>query len=116
MKGAEIVRELQAYSGNRHLFIKWWRKENDFADYELVGSFLRQKIDELEFDGYQLLDMNQMWSLLKRHAAERVDIAQRGGKQLLVWQHADGSKESLPFNAETLLEVFDAETRGDVLM
>lgn len=116
MTGSDIVRELSERAGGQDCFIKWWRKENDFADFELVDIFMRSGVDELEFDGYELLSMDDMWTLLQAYATNHVDTAQKGGEKLLVWRHNDGTTESLPFTAETLMKVFDAETRGDVLM
>lgn len=116
MKGLDIVRDLKMRSDTQQCFIKWWRKENDFADYELVDTFVHSGIDDLDFGGYELLNMEQMWDLLRNYAADHVDVAQKGGEKMLVWRHADGSSESRTFSPETLMEVFDAETRGDVLM
>jgi len=116
MKGSEIIRDVVVNADAENCFIKWWRRENDFADYELVDAFMQSGIDNLEFDGYELLDMNQMWELLRSRAADHVDITQRAGEKRLLWRHADGSTESRPFNAEALMEIFDAETHGDILM
>lgn len=116
MKGSEIIRDLVVQPDAQQCFIKWWRKENDFADYELVDTFVSSGIDNLEFDGYELLDMEQMLDLLQKNAADNVDVTQKGGEKLLVWRRADGTTESRTYSPETLMEIFDAETRGDVLM
>jgi len=116
MKGSEIVRELAMRDDVQNCFIKWWRKENDFADFELVNRFIASGVEEKEFSGYELLDMGQMWNLLQTYAVYGVDITQKGGEKLLVWRRGGGEIRTLPFTAESLMEVFDAETRGDVLM
>lgn len=116
MTGSDIVSALMERTDEQECFIKWWRKESDFVDFELVDTFMRSGVDELEFDGYELLTMEEMWTLLQAYAANHVDTAQKGGEKLLVWRHNDGTTESLPFTAETLMQVFDTETRGDVLM
>mgnify|MGYP001174253303 CR=1 FL=1 len=116
MKGSEIVRELKMQPDTHQCFIKWWRKENDFADYELVDTFMLSGVDELEFDGYELLDIDQMWALLRSQTSGHVDVAQKAGEKMLVWRRPDGITESLKFSPKALMEVFDAETRGDVLM
>ena len=36
MLGREIERMLKADTSGHYQFVKWWRKENDFLDYDLV--------------------------------------------------------------------------------
>jgi len=116
MKGSEIVSELAKRDDARNCFIKWWRKENDFVDFELVNRFMASGVEDLDFSGYELLDMAQMWNLLQTYAAYGVDSAQKGGEKLLIWRRAGGETVTMPFTAENLMDVFDAETRGDVVM
>lgn len=116
MKGSEIISILRGRSDIQNSFIKWWRRENDFADFELAEEFVNSNVDELEFAGYEVLSIDQMWDLLQQQAADHVDLSQKGGEKLLVWRRSDGETVTRPYTAKTLMEVFDAETRGDVLM
>jgi len=116
MKGSEIIRNLRERSDVQNSFIKWWRRENDFADFELVEEFVKSNVGELEFAGYEVLSIEQMWELLLQQASDHVDLSQKGGEKLLVWRRKDGETVTRPYSAKTLMEIFDAETRGDVLM
>lgn len=118
MKGSEVVRELAGLPTDRR-FIKWWRKENDFVDYELVDNFLNSIGLEQEFAGFELLDLEQMWETLTRAVPDRVSREKYARREVIVWEHiaGDGTARTdvLPYTAESVMQIFDAETRGDTL-
>lgn len=120
MRGYEIVKEMRDTGGSKRCFIKWWRKENDFADYELVDTFLANLRPEDEFAGYELLTMDQMWVELRHRAPRRVELGRSHGTPVIRWQHmipGEGTvrEEILPYDAPSLMAVFEEETHGDTL-
>lgn len=120
MRGYDIMKEMRDTGGDKRYFIKWWRKENDFADYELVDTFLANLRPEDEFAGYELLTMEQMWSELRHRVPKRVELGRSHGKPVIHWQHMvreEGTmrEDVLPFDAASLMTVFDEETQGDTL-
>lgn len=118
MKGTEMRDAIRRQrSGDKH-FIRWWRKENDFVDYELLDKFLGRLDDSLEFSGFELLDLNQMWQTLQRWVGNKVHLERRTRGKVLVWSRGEGETntvEELPFNAESVMHIFDQETRGNTL-
>jgi hypothetical protein len=118
MKGSDVVRDLAGQKTDRR-FIKWWRKENDFVDYELVDDFLADARQEQEFAGYELLDLQQMWETLRRAVPGRVAREKYGQREVIVWSRMaeDGTmkEEVCPFTPESVMTIFDVETRGNVL-
>ena len=72
MKGSEIVSTLKQQARADHLFVKWWRKEEDFLDYDLIDRFLEQATKDEEIGGLQLLTMNEMRDEVKRVGGTRV--------------------------------------------
>ena len=115
----EIRKEVLGTWNEGRCFIKWWRKENDFVDYELVDTFLANLKPDEEFAGFELLTMEQMWRELQRLVPERVALGQKHGEKVIRWQHTTGDgtvrEDVFPYDASSLLTVFDGETRGDTL-
>ena len=118
MTGSELKRALQHVDTQRQPFLKWWRKENDFADIELVSEFLRDLDPALEFGGYELLDMEQMWELLKQQSPNTVNRDERWRQEVILWDHPsrDGQPQQVcPFTAQSLLTIFNVETKGNLI-
>jgi hypothetical protein len=119
MKGYEILKEMQYGRSGERCFIKWWRKENDFVDYELVDTFLAHLEPDHEFSGFELLTLEQMWQELHHREPRRVMLGKRRGETVIRWQHMaeDGTmhEDVFPYDAPSLMTVFDAETHGDTL-
>jgi len=116
--GKELKKALTETDTSRQPFLKWWRKENDFADIELVEKFLQDLDPELEFGGYELLDMEQMWNLVKQQSPKTVSRDERRREEVILWNHPsrDGQPQQVcPFNAESLLTIFNVETKGNLI-
>jgi len=119
MTGVEILREMRDARGGNRCFIKWWRKENDFVDYELVDTFLTNLMPDHEFSGFELLTKEQMWEELHRREPKRITLGSQRGEKVIRWQHvaADGTvqEDVLPFDSQSIMTVFDGETHGDTM-
>ncbi len=119
MKGYDIARNLAYVDKRQKPFIKWWRKENDFADIEEVTIFLENLNPDHEFAGFDLLSIDEMWDELKRVQPYRVTLGKEKGEPVIRWQHKGGDgalrEDIYPYNAHTLMVIFDAETRGDTI-
>ena len=119
MTGYELKRDLMANPSEGRHFIKWWRRENDFAGYELIDDFLQNLNPDSQFEGYQLLTMDEMWAELKRHASNRVWMEQHRGMPEVHWRHmgSDGHmrEDHYRFSPEVLMALFEKETHGDTL-
>lgn len=119
MNGKELFKQLEQERTENHCFIKWWRKENDFVDIELLDSFYDTAQAGEQYEGFELLDMEQLWELVKKQCGERVTRTTRDGQELLTWERQDkqgGSRTiSCSFAPEFLLQIFDVETRGNYI-
>ena len=119
MTGYELKQDLVGNETDGRYFIKWWRKENDFADYELIDHFLQHLTPDREFEGYELLTMDGMWKELKRHASARVWMEKHKGESMIHWQHPGGDgmirDDHYRYSAKVLMALFDKETHGDTL-
>lgn len=117
MNGYELKRRLMGTDISKRCIIKWWRKENDFADYELIDHFLQKLEPEQLFEGFELLTQEQMWHELHNREPVRIWMERRKGEQKLHWQHlgSDGQlrEDVYRYTPEVLMALFERETHGD---
>ena len=119
MTGIELMKQLEQLREERHYFIKWWRKENDFVDIELLESFYDAVQAGEQFEGFELLDMEQLWEIVRKLCGERVTRTKQDGNEILTWERLDDKgasrKISCSFAPEFLMQIFDVETRGNYI-
>lgn len=120
MRSDEIIRGIVQGRREGKSFIKWWRIENDFTDYELLDSFIEHAGSGDEFAGYELLDTEQMWTELKRWKPSGLKRHRTVHGEQIEWQRKSAggtlNTETRPFTPEAIMEIFDEETGGDVLL
>ena len=119
MNGTELLRQLgQQEMRNRH-FIKLWRKENDFVDIELIETFRDTVKGGDEFADFELLDMEQLWDVVKKICADRISRQIIDKNEMIIWERVDkhGIKSSnqCSYSPEFLIQIFDIETRGNYI-
>lgn len=113
MRGLEIERALKERMSDNHRFVKWWRKENDFLDYDLIDRFLDNLSVSEEIGGLDLLTLDEMWDEVKRVGGTRVNLVHSKKKgDTVEWMHA-GKKDVCVYTPETLITIYDVETRGN---
>ncbi len=112
MKESELLRELREQRTADQVYIKWWRKEEDWLDIDLIDRFVAETGTNREISGYELMTTAQMWDVLKKVCGNRVAREKKNGNELVLWTRK-GEQRSCPLSPESLLEIFDAETRGN---
>lgn len=119
LTGTEIRSRIDRERRPGQQVIKWWRPENDFVDYQLIDNFVEEASSEQLFADFELLDLDQMWSVLAEHIPGRIQRKHLREGEVVVWQRQEeGGKLqelSYPFSAEALMTIFDVETRGNVI-
>ena len=116
MKGSEIFTVLKERRNDDHRFVKWWRKEEDFLDYDLIDRFENSLSSSEEIGGVDLLTMDEMWNELKRVGGTRVKLIHDTSGDKVEWVHqgkTGAHKEVCVYCPETLLTIYDVETRGN---
>lgn len=114
MRTSEIAKNIKELKTANTHFIGWWRKEEDFIDYDLIDRFLDNAQKNEDVGGYQLLTTEEMWQRLRQVCDDRVMKTQKAGDELLEWT-VGGERKTLPFTPESIMDIFDAETKGDVI-
>lgn len=112
MRGREILKTVEQLRNDEHCFVKWWRKENDFADYDLIDRFAATAAPSEEIDGLDLLTLDEMWNEVKRIGGNRIKLVHELKGDTVEWDHL-GKTEVCVYTPETVLHIFDAETRGN---
>jgi len=117
MNSEEIRAEINRRKSESTRFIRWWRKENDFVDFELLNKFLDRLGHSEEFAGFELLDTEEMWQALMKACPSCARRENRSRGAVIVWQAEGGRGDTveLPYTAESIMTIFDAETRGNTL-
>lgn len=116
MRAHDIVRELERKKVGSDCFIHWRGVRGEAGDYDTVRSFRETTPPEREFAGYELLDLDEMWSMLEMLCPERISRETREEGEFIVWSHDSGAgemvSEECPFGAEAVMTIFSIETRG----
>jgi len=116
MRGHEIYDEVVKLRSADHSFVKWWRKENDFLDYDLIERFIDNIDHSEEIDGLELLTLDEMWEAVKRIGGTRVNLVRENKGDRIEWVHTGKNgthKEVCIYTPETVMHVFDVETKGN---
>jgi len=116
MKGREIITALNEQRSDEHRFVKWWRKEDDFLDYDLVERFIENTGSGDEIGGIDLLTMDDMWNELRRIGGTRVKLVHNTFGDTITWTHKGKSGETTNtcfYTPENLMEIYDIETKGN---
>lgn len=115
MNGRQIAEEIERGRRPQDQFIRWWRKENDFVDYELIDRFLDNAREEDTFAGYELIDTESMWKILFDRLEGRVKREKSKSGEMIYWTRPGKENQSCPWSAESIMTIFDVETRGNVI-
>jgi len=116
MRGSEVIKTLNERRTDKYCFVKWWRKEEDFLDYDLIDRFLDNAKGTEEFGGIDLLTMDDMWKEVRRVSGSRVTLLHDPNGDRVEWVHKGKTgirKNVCAFTPETLMEIFDVETKGN---
>jgi hypothetical protein len=122
MQGYELVKEIEKVSKAHpdRIFIKWWRKEEDFIDFDLVSRFLENLNYASNIDGFELIDQEEMWKTVESRSKGKVSKVQRNGNWMLLWSPPEGADvedrvkcTECAYSPDMLLKILDAITNDN---
>jgi len=116
MRVHDVMKTLNERQNEKFCFVKCWRKEEDFLDVDLIDRFLENTKGTEEFGGCDLLTMDDMWNEIKRIGGKRVTLLHDKNGSRVEWVHKGKSglrTNVCDFTPETLMEIFDVETKGN---
>lgn len=118
MEGGLIRTEFERRRLPGHCFVKWWQREHDFLNFELLDRFeerLKRNGGINLLEGFELLDTEQMWQELHHRFPDRIARERRTKGEFLVWRRPGKDTRECLFTPENIMAVFDAETKGWVV-
>lgn len=113
MTGKEVLAQINATRTADRPFVRWWRKEEDWLDFDVIDTFIENTRDDEEIGGFELIGMEEMWEQLQKVAPGRVAKTQKGGEPLIAWQKKSGGELQCPYTPRSVVAIFDAETKGN---
>lgn len=116
MRGMEVIQALDKRRNDEHCFVTWWRKENDFLDYDLIDRFVNTMRLSDEIGGFDLLTMDEMWEKVAQLSGTRVTLIHDKDGDRVKWVHKGKTGTHVnecAYTPETVLEIFDVETKGN---
>ena len=116
MRGREILKTLNDRRTENDRFIRWWRKEEDFLDYDLIDRFIANSTGNEEIGGIELLTMDEMWKVVQKVGGTRIKLLHDTRGDTVQWVHKTGhgmKTDVCSYTPETLITIFDVETRGN---
>ena len=120
MQGHELIKKIEKERSAHpdRIFIKWWRKEEDFIDFDLVTRFLENLNHASEISGFDLIDQDEMWKTVASRTKGLVVKVQPNGTWILLWTNQAGTETEItctecPYTPDTLLKILDAETKDN---
>lgn len=121
MKGSEVVEKVRMERTQDKQFIKWWRREEDWLDYDLIDRFLQNASPDEEIGGYELVGMDDIWErVVNLTGTSRLHRESHGGTDVVVWKRKADSKEpekvyTCIYAPDSLIKILDVETRGNLI-
>lgn len=115
MNGEELLKQIRERRTAEHEFIKWWRKEEDFLDFDRIDVFIDNFNVSDIIEGFDLLTMEEMWENLKKVTGSRVEKDKERGADVIIWHRKSREEKVCPYNPETIMTIFDVETHGDYI-
>lgn len=117
MQGYDLVKRIQKErtKNPNNIFIKWWRKEEDWIDFDLVSRFLETYDYGADIGGFSLIDEPEMWRTLQSRCKGKVSKVERDGKWVLLYNPPKGAEieeqvSEFPYSPESMLKILDLET------
>lgn len=110
---SEVIEQLAAQRKEGECFIKSWETGHSFVDFDLIERFVSNCGHERALEGFELLDMEQMWqSLIDLDPDKLVRVGSRGSEVIeWVWRDSNGveKKNVYPFTPEGIMNIIDDE-------
>jgi len=113
MTRSEVIDQIARQRRAEHCFIKSWETGHTFVDFELIEKFIGKPGQDTAIEGFELLDMEQMWLTLIELDPDKLLRVKSGGSEIIEWdwKSSDGTekKSVYPFTPEGIMTIIDDE-------
>ncbi len=109
----EVIDQIAAQQSSEHCFIKSWENGHTFVDFDLIERFISKRGDEEAFEGFELLDIEQMWQSLIELDPDKLIRVKSGCSEIIEWDWKDSNgnekKTVYPFTPGGIMTIIDDE-------
>lgn len=109
----EVIEQISAQRQATQFFIKSWETGQTYVDFDLIERFISRQGQERPIEGFELLDMEQMWQALIELDPDRLQRVKRGEGEVIKWLWQDKSgaekKTVYPFTPTGIMTIIDDE-------
>lgn len=111
MTRKEIVEKIAQQRSIEHCFIRSWKAGHTFIDFDLIDRFLRKFGQNETLEGFELLDIEQMWQTLIDLDPDKLLRVKSGEGEVIewLWRDGDGREKKIlyPFSPEGIMTIID---------
>jgi hypothetical protein len=109
----EVIEQIAARRTEKQFFIKTWETGQTFVDFDLLERFISRHGEGRVFEGFELLDMEQMWQALIELDPDKLQRVKNGSSEVIewLWQDQNGveKKTVYPFSPTGIMTIIDDE-------
>lgn len=110
---SEVIEQIALKRRNDQFFIKSWEIGHSFVDIDLIDRFINSPAKGKLIDGFELLDIEQMWQTLIELDPDKLVRVKSGETEIIEWTWKDGQgreqKTVYPFTPEGIMTIIDDE-------
>lgn len=113
MPKSEVIAQIAVQRRAEHCFVKSWGVGHKFVDFDLIDRFIQKPGQEDAIEGFELLDIEQMWQILIDLDPDKLLRVKTGEGEVIEWDWVDSSgvekKTFYPFSPEGIMTIIDDE-------
>ena len=110
---SEVIEQIAAQRRAKQFFIKSWETGQTFVDFDLIERFISKRSQDRAIEGFELLDMDQMWQVLIELDPDKLQRVKRGEGEVIewLWQDQNGAEKKTvyPFTPAGIMTIIDDE-------
>ena len=113
MTGNEVAERIRAQRTTAHCCVKSWGADHKLVDFELIEPFMKKLRGEDAFEGFELLDLEQLWEALAELDPDKLTREKTAAGEAISWVWTDQSgkeiKTTFPFSPEGIMTIMNDE-------
>jgi hypothetical protein len=109
----EVIEQITSTRKPGDFFIKTWETGHTFVDYDLIDRFMARRGQGGPIEGFELLDMEQMWQALIDLDPDKLTRVRTAEGEIIewLWPGGDGTEKKTvySFDPEGIMTIIDDE-------
>ncbi len=113
MTRKEAIERIRSERRAGHCCVKLWQDNHRIVDFELIDKYVDDSEADDTIEGFELLDLEQMWEALTALDPDNLNRVGTVGGEVIEWWWTDRNgaekKNSYPFSPEGILTIMNDE-------